>query len=62
MKLGTLLELYCDWNGQTKINDDNLNKIVSGKTAGLYETRKDLLDREVVSFDFIDNVFIVRVR
>ncbi|MBT9841487.1 hypothetical protein [Blautia sp. MCC283] len=61
MPFGALLELYDNWNGETKVNDDNLEMITKGKTLDIFEQRKDLLDRTVVAFGFYDNLFIVRL-
>lgn len=48
MTFGTLLELYDNWNGVTKVNDDKLEVITKDRTLDIYEKRKDLLDRTVV--------------
>ena len=62
MNFKTLLELYDNWNGKTRVNDDNLNVIVEDKTVNIYDNRKDLFDREVVSFGFYDNIFTLRIK
>lgn len=56
-----LLEMYDNWNGVTKINDDNLNCIVKDKTHVIAEN-KDIINRDVVSFGFIDGEFCIRVK
>lgn len=61
MTFGTLLELYDNWNGITKVNDDKLEVITKDRTLDIYEKRKDLLDRTVVSFGFYDDIFTVRL-
>lgn len=72
MKLRDFLELYDDWNGTTKINDDNLETIIIGNTADIvYEdctfsqngySYSQLWNKKVVAFGFYDNELCVRVR
>lgn len=62
MILKDLLEMYDNWNGETRVNDDELNTIVQMRTYRLYDTRKDLLSHEVVAFGFYDDLFTVRVK
>ena len=61
MKLGTFLEMYDHWKGKALINDNNLNKIVQDRTITIYEQRKDLLERTVLSFDFHNDIIIIRI-
>ena len=61
MKFCVLLELYDNWNGVTRVNDDELETITEDRTLDIYEKRKDLLDRTVVSFGFYDDIFTVRL-
>ena len=56
------MEIYDDWNGITRVNDDNLNTIVVDKTVNIMETRPDLFDRKVVAFGFYDGELCVRVK
>lgn len=58
----TLLELYDNWNGKTRVNDNNLIVLLEDKTVNIYDNRKDLFDKEVVSFGFYDDVFTVRLK
>lgn len=77
MKFKQFMDMYDNWNGITKVNDDNLNTIVIGKTLDIMECMecvekchllpnvenyKSLLEMEVVSFGFYDNEFCVRVK
>lgn len=62
VSLKQLLEMYDDWNGITRINNDELNTIIEEKTYKIYHVRKDLLDKEVVAFGFYDGVMTVRVK
>ena len=74
MKLETFMALYDNWNGITKVNDDNLNTIVKGRTIDIMdrhapfhplssvENYAKLLEMEVVAFGFYDGEFCVRVR
>ena len=61
MKFRQFMELYDNWNGITVVNDDNLDCIVKGKTNVIMD-RKDLYEKEVVSFGFYDGEFCVRVK
>lgn len=74
MKLKDFLPMYDNWNGITKINDDNLETIVIGKTHAIWERHvsfepstsvknyDELFEMEVVAFGFYDEEFCVRVR
>lgn len=74
MKFTDFMELYDNWNGITKVNDDNLNTIVIGRTLDIMECVEnfnpmttvknyaELFNMEVVSFGFYDDEFCVRVR
>ena len=62
MKLGTFLEMYDHWNRKALINDNNLNKIIQGdRTITIYKQRKDLLERTVLTFDFYNDIIIIRI-
>ena len=56
MKLGTFLEMYGNWNGKALINDNSMNKIVQDRTINIYEQRKDLLERTVLTFNFYNGI------
>ena len=56
------MNYYDNWNGTTRINDDNLECIVEGRTNIIMDTRPDLLEREVVAFGFYDGELVVRVK
>ena len=72
MKLRDFLELYDNWNGTTKINDDNLETIIIGNTAGIAYghctfsqsgySYSQLWNKKVVAFWFYDNELCVRVK
>lgn len=74
MKFKQFMEMYDNWNGITKVNDNNLNTIVIGQTYLIMEGKvafesnasitdyNKLFEMEVVSFGFYDNEFCVRVR
>ncbi len=62
VSLKQLLEMYDDWNGITRINNDKLNTIIEEKTYKIYNIRKDLLDKEVIAFGFYDGEMTVRVK
>lgn len=56
------MEIYDDWNGVTRVNNDNLETIVVDKTVNIMETRTDLFDRKVLAFGFYDGELCVRVK
>ena len=62
MKFKKFLELYDNWNGIMVVNDGNLNCIVRDNTLTIFETRKDLYEKEVIAFGFYDNELFVRVK
>lgn len=67
MKFKVFLDMYDDWNGTTKVNDDNLNCIVKARTMdiGFNDTDTDysyLYDKEVVAFGFYDGELCIRVK
>lgn len=53
--------MYGNWNGKALINDNSLNKIVQDRTINIYEQRKDLLERTVLTFDFYNGIIIIRI-
>lgn len=71
MKLRQFIEMYDNWNGTIKVNDDNLDMIVSGCILEIIEcipmlnkvkNYEKLFDMKVVSFGFYDDELCVRVR
>ena len=71
MKFERFMEMYDDWNGITKVNNDNLGTIVIGNTLEIMEcipmldgvkNYKQLFEMEVVSFSFYDDELCVRVK
>ena len=68
MKVGEFLDLYDNWNGNTKINDDDLKCIWIGKTStiGFNDTKDKKLnhikDLEVVAFGFYGDLLTIRVK
>ena len=62
MKFKEFMDKYTDWNGTTRVNDDNLNIIIEDKTRVIMDTRDDLFEKEVVAFGFYDSVMAVRVK
>lgn len=61
MNFKNFMDLYDNWNGITKVNDDNLHTIIKGKTLDIMECSK-LFGMEVVAFGFYDNELCVRVK
>lgn len=71
MKFRQFMEMYDNWNGTTKVNDDNLDTIVIGHTLEIMEcipmvngveNYNQLFEMEVVSFGFYNDELCVRVR
>lgn len=71
MKFKQFMEMYDNWNGITKVNNDNLDTIVKDRTLNIMEcvpmlngmeSYGELFEMEVVSFGFYDEEFCVRVR
>lgn len=67
MNLRELLDLYDNWNGMLKVNDDSLQTLYRGKTMDFAFTDSmyydaELMKRQVVAFGFYDNEFTVRVK
>lgn len=71
MKFKELMSLYDNWNGTTKINNNNLETIVIDRTINIMEyiptlngieNYDKLFEMEVVAFGFYDNEFCVRVK
>lgn len=69
-----IMDMYDNWNGVTKVNDDELEVVVKGKTVDIMECLEsfypntkvesydELFNMEVVAFGFYDNEFCVRVK
>ena len=67
MKLYKLLDLYDNWNGTIRINDNKLDTIMEVPTKELgFKDGKfydpTVLESKVVSFGFYDDVFTVRIK
>lgn len=71
MKFKQFMEMYDNWNGITKVGDENLNIIVEDRTLDIMEcipmlngveNYGKLFETEVVSFDFYNEELCVRVR
>lgn len=74
MTFKQFMEMYDNWNGNTKVNDDSLNTIVCGATIDIMECIEPihelskvknygaLFAMEVVSFGFYDDELCVRVK
>ena len=60
MKFKDLIWKFDDWNGHTRINDNNLKMICEGSTSDV-ALRKKLRELEVRSFGFYNGVFCVRL-
>ena len=48
VSLKQLLEMYDDWNGITRINNDELNTIIEEKTYKMYHVRKIFLIKKLL--------------
>lgn len=77
MRFKDFMDLYDNWNGITKVNDDELETIVKAKTVYIMDKNEvfapfsvwssvrdydKLFDMEVVSFGFYDEEFCIRVK
>lgn len=62
MNFKTFMDKYDNWNGITRVNDDELNTIVEDTTYVIMDTRTDLFDKEVVAFGFYEEILAVRVK
>lgn len=62
MKFKKFMDMYDNWNGITRVNDDDLRTIVENRTNIIMDTRKDLYNKEVVAFGFYDNIFTIRIK
>lgn len=64
MKFKDFMDLYDNWNGVTRVNDNELNPIIEMNTAMLMSLRENqnLFEKEVVTFGFYDGVLTVRVK
>lgn len=70
MNFKKFIEMYDNWNGTIKINDDNLETIIKGKIIDIVENHCtvfiardciNLLEMKVIAFGFYDNELCVRV-
>lgn len=74
MKFKQFMDMYDNWNGITKVNDNNLDIIVIGRTLDIMECMgnfnpmtkvnnyAELFEMKVVSFGFYDDELCVRVK
>lgn len=62
MNFKDFMEMYDNWNGVTRVNDNDLNMIVEDRTNIIMDNRKNLYNKEVVSFGFYDGLMTVRVK
>ena len=62
MNFKTFMDKYDNWNGVTRVNDNELNTIVEDTTYIIMDTRTDLFDKEVVAFGFYEEILTVRVK
>lgn len=62
MNFKDFMEMYDNWNGVTRVNDNDLNMIVEDKTNIIMDNRKDLYDKKIVAFGFYDGLMTVRVK
>ena len=62
MNFKKFMEMYDNWNGITRVNDNKLNLIIEEETHVIMDTRADLFNKNVVAFGFYDGVVTVRVK
>lgn len=51
IKFKPFIDLYDNWNGRARVNDDNLETMVEDFAVSIAE-RIELFDKEVVAFGF----------
>ena len=62
MNFKAFINLYDNWNGIIRVNDNNLDTIIEGKVDAIMSTRTDLFNSEVVAFGYYDGILTVRIR
>lgn len=62
MDFRSLMNMYDNWNGITRVNDDELKTVIEDRTVVIMDTREDLFDKEVVAFGFYEGLFYVRLK
>ena len=62
MNFKKFMDMYDNWNGITRVNDNKLKTIVEDKTHVIMDTRKDLFNKKVISFGFYDGIMTIRVK
>lgn len=62
MNFKDFIEMYDNWNGVTRVNDNDLNMIVEDRTNIIMDNRRDLYEKEVVAFGFYDALMTIRVK
>lgn len=62
MNFKMFMDMYDNWNGVARVNDNKLKTIIEEKTHVIMDTRKDLFDKKVIAFGFYNGVMTVRVK
>lgn len=62
MNFKDFMEMYDNWNGITRVNDNDLNMIIEDRTNIIMDNRRYLYDKKVVAFGFYDGLMTVRVK
>ena len=62
MNVRDFLELCSDWNGNLTVNDNRLRRIAQGRTVSVVDKRPDIMQREFVSFCYINDELCIRTR
>lgn len=62
MNFKKFMDMYDNWNGFTRVNDNKLKVIIEEKTHVIMDTREDLFNKKVIAFGFYDGVMTVRVK
>lgn len=57
-----LMEMYDNWSGITRVNDDDFTPVVEDISWKIMDKRKDLCNKKVAAFGFYDGVMTVRVK
>lgn len=62
MKFKDFMDMYDNWNGRTRVNDNNLELILEDVTVNVVDNNPDLWNQTVVAFGFYDDVLTVRIK
>lgn len=56
------MDLYDNWNGAIRVNDNELNPIIEGNINVIMDAKEELFNKEIVAFGFYSGVLTVRIK